>query len=315
MGGVAAGRRGDQEGEVGRAVLGAELDLRSQACEGQGRYVDPGGAAVGDRDATREARGGGALAGDGVRGELVRVGRATGVGDHPREGADDLVLLGAEVGVEAHEVGGDEVGHGHPPGVRSRRVTRTSSGCTCLGVGDRRAGESRGRTSVGHGQCESLVGVASGDVPEEVAEEAGVAGADGADDRRRRRSGVPGARVVHQNGSVRTERHQDALHPARDQVTRGGRGRSRVGLEVVGLVAGERGELLAVGLHQVGRAGREGVDEGLQRGVARVDRDPGAGGAQGGDQLGVPLRRARRVAATRRARSTRRWRPGGRAPR
>ena len=128
VGDVAAGRGGDQEGQVGRAVLGTELDLRSEAGEGQGRYVDPGGAAVGDRDATREPRGRGAFAGDGVRGELVRRGRATGIGDHPREGADDLVLVGAEVGVEAHEVGGDEVGHGHPPGVSSRRVTRTSSG-------------------------------------------------------------------------------------------------------------------------------------------------------------------------------------------
>ncbi len=135
VGDVAAGGGRDQEREVGRAVLGAELDQRIEAREGQGRYVDPGGAAVGDRDAARQTGGGRALAGDGIAGQLVRVGRAPGVGDDACEGADHLELVGAEVCVEAHEVGRDEVSHGHPPGVRSRRVTRTSSGCTWWGWG------------------------------------------------------------------------------------------------------------------------------------------------------------------------------------
>ena len=52
--GVTARRRGDQEREVGRAVLGAEVDLGVQPREGERRLLDAGRAAVGDRDAAGE---------------------------------------------------------------------------------------------------------------------------------------------------------------------------------------------------------------------------------------------------------------------
>ena len=37
---------------------------------------------------------------------------AAGVADDGGEGTDDVVLVGAEVGVQAHQVCGDQVGHG-----------------------------------------------------------------------------------------------------------------------------------------------------------------------------------------------------------
>ena len=61
-----------------------------------------------------------------------------------------------------------------------------------LGVGDGRAGKSGGRAAVGDGEGESVVGVASGDVPVEVAEQAGVARTHGAHDGGRRGRRVPG---------------------------------------------------------------------------------------------------------------------------
>ena len=57
VGGVAAGRGGDQEGQVGRAVLGAEVDRRGEPREGERRLLDPGGAAVRDRDAAGQPGG------------------------------------------------------------------------------------------------------------------------------------------------------------------------------------------------------------------------------------------------------------------
>src|SRR3954447_11319326 len=158
-----------------------------------------------------------------------------------------------------------------------------------LRVGDGRAGKSGGRASVGDGERESLGGVTSGDVPEEVAEEAGVAGPDRADDGGGGRGRVPGALGADQDGAVRTERHQHRLDAALHQVAgRDGCG-DRVGLERVGVVPGERRELLAVRLHQVRSGLGHGLDEGLQRCVAGVHRDVRTGRAQGGDQLGVPL--------------------------
>ena len=115
VGGVAAGGGGDQEHQVGRAVLGAEVDLRREPGEGQRRLLDPRGAAVRDRDAAGQAGRGRRLAGEGVLDELVDVVGAAGVGDDRGERADHVVLVGAEGGVEAHQVGVDEVGHGHPP--------------------------------------------------------------------------------------------------------------------------------------------------------------------------------------------------------
>src|SRR5690349_19139409 len=124
-------------------------------------------------------------------------------------------------------------------------------GTHLLRVGNGRAGEAGGRAAVGHGERESVGGVASGDVPQEVAEQAGVARADGADDRGRGRGGVPRAVGGHQDGPVGAESGEHGLDPAPDQVASGvGRGQ-RVGLQLLRVVSGERRELLAVGLHQV----------------------------------------------------------------
>ncbi len=132
---VAAGRRGDQEGDVGGAVLGAEVHRRAEPGEGERRLVHAGRAAVGDRDATGQAGGRGALAGEGVLDELVDVGGAAGSVDDLGQGPDDVVLVGAEVDVEAHQIGRDQVGHRHPPWVMVRSRTETSSGRTCEGCG------------------------------------------------------------------------------------------------------------------------------------------------------------------------------------
>ena len=145
-----------------------------------------------------------------------------------------------------------------------------------VGVGDGGAGETCGGAAVGDRECESFVGWPTGDITEEVSEEAGVAGPDGADDGGGRRRRVPGARGADEHGAVGAERHEHALHPTGEQVARRFRGRDRVGLEVVAAVAGEGRELLAVGLHQVGRARRQGLDQGLERRVAGVDGHPGA---------------------------------------
>ena len=104
VGGVTAGGRGDQEHQVGRAVLRAELHAGREPGEGQGRLVDRGRAAVGDRDAAGEARRGRRLAGHRVGDELVGVAGATGIGDDAGEGADHVVLVGAEVGIEADQL-------------------------------------------------------------------------------------------------------------------------------------------------------------------------------------------------------------------
>ena len=72
--------------------------------EGERRLVDAGGAAVRDRDAAGQAGRRRRLAGEGVLDELVDVGRAAGVADDLGERADHVVLVGAEVGVETHQI-------------------------------------------------------------------------------------------------------------------------------------------------------------------------------------------------------------------
>ena len=106
--GVAAGRRGDEERQVGRAVLGAEVDGRLEAREGERRHLDPGRAAVRDRDAARKTGGGGGLARERVLDELVLAGGSAGVVHDAGEGADDVVLVRAPVGAQPDEVGGDQ---------------------------------------------------------------------------------------------------------------------------------------------------------------------------------------------------------------
>ena len=98
VGGVAAGRGGDQEGQVGRAVLGAEVDRRGRAARRPAWATSTRvGAAVRDRDAAGQPGGGGRLAGEGVRGELVGVVGAAGVGDRRGERPDDVGLSVPEV--------------------------------------------------------------------------------------------------------------------------------------------------------------------------------------------------------------------------
>ncbi len=112
VGGVAPGRSGDQEGEVGRAVLGPEVDARREAREGQRRRLDPGAAAVRDRDPAVEAGGGGRLAGERVVGQLRDIRRPAGLVDDAGQGANHFVLVGSEIGVESDQVLGDHLRHG-----------------------------------------------------------------------------------------------------------------------------------------------------------------------------------------------------------
>ena len=135
VGGVAAGGGGDQEGQVGRTVLGAELDRGGEARERERRHVDRGGAAVRDRDAAGQPRGRGGLAGQRVLDELALVRGAAGVGDHGGEAVDHLQLVGAQGGVEPHEITSDHLGHVVAPveWLSGRTVTR--SGWVCEGLG------------------------------------------------------------------------------------------------------------------------------------------------------------------------------------
>ena len=95
--------------------------------------------------------------------------------------------------------------------------------------------------------------------------------------------------VGDEDGAAGAERGQHGLDAAVDQLAGGAGGGDRVVLEGVAVVAGERRQLVAVGLHQVRGGDVEPLDQGPQRGVAGVDGDPGAGPVQGGHQLGVPL--------------------------
>ncbi len=293
VGGVTAGGGGDQEGEIGRAVLGAELDRRVEAGEGQRRHLDARRPAVRDGDAAREA--GGEVASRASASATIWSASVARPASEttPREGADHVVLVGAEVRIEADQSRGDQVGHSVSLG-GPQVADRDELGPDLGGVRDGRAGQSGGRAAVGDGERESLGGWSVLDVTEEVPEQAGVSCADGADDLGRRGCGVPGAVGRDQDGAVGAERGQDGLDAPLDQGVRRLRGRLRVGLEDVGVAAGEGGELLAVRLHQVWRGVVQPLDEGTQRRVAGVDRDPGARVAQGADQLGVPLDRGAR---------------------
>ncbi len=136
VGGVATLGGADQEGEVGRTVLGTEVDRRRQPCEGQGRLGDARGPAVRDGDPTRQPGGGGLLPGEGVGDQLFDVGGPARVTNDPGESPDRGELVGAEVRVEPDQVSGDEVRHDvHIPWVRWSSRTRTSSGWTCEGMG------------------------------------------------------------------------------------------------------------------------------------------------------------------------------------
>ena len=155
--GVAAGGSRDQEHQVGRAVLGAEVHPRLEPGEGQGGLLDPGGAAVGDGEAAGETGGGGLLAGEGVGDELLDVVAAARVADDAGQRADDVVLGVAEGGVEPDQVGGDQVGHGQSPWVGARTgIDGDLGGVDVLWLGDGGAGQAGGGAAVGHGEGEAV---------------------------------------------------------------------------------------------------------------------------------------------------------------
>ncbi len=157
VGGVAALGSGDQEGQVGGAVLGPELDRGREPGEDQRRHVDGRRAAVGDRDAAGQPGRRGRLPGQRVRGELVDGGGAACLTGDAGQRSDDRVLIGAEIDVEPDQVGGEHVGH-----------RGTSGGGVPLCHGQRRhlnllrvhlgrfwnrgAREPGGGAAVGHGQ-------------------------------------------------------------------------------------------------------------------------------------------------------------------
>ncbi len=112
MVGVAARGSRDQEHQVGRAVLRAEVHLWLEPGERQGRVLDAGGAAVGDGDAAGQASGRGLLTDEGVGHELFDVVAAARVADDAGQRTDDVLLGVAEGRVQPDEVGRDQVGHG-----------------------------------------------------------------------------------------------------------------------------------------------------------------------------------------------------------
>ena len=109
VGRVAAGRGRDQERQVGRPVLGAEVGRRGEPRERQGRYVDRGRAAVRDGDAARQPGRGRGLTGQGVLDELARVRGAPCLGHLRGEGTDHLGLVTPQRHVQADECRGDHL--------------------------------------------------------------------------------------------------------------------------------------------------------------------------------------------------------------
>ncbi len=215
-------------------------------------------------------------------------------------------LSAPQDGAEAHEVGGDEVGHASGSEGSDADQLRAE----LRGLGDGRAGKTCGGAAVGDSQRQAVRGRKTPDVAEQVAEEAGVARTDGADDGGGRGRGVPGALGGDQHGAVAAEGGQDGAH-ARGRGAGGRRPRwPGVGLELVGVATGEGGQLLAVGLHQVRGGGGQAVDERLERRLAGVDRDAAADLAQAAYELGVEAAAARLPGGTRPGRSRPRSRPG-----
>ena len=102
------GRR-DQEDEIGRAVLGPEVDAGLESGEGERRLGHGAALGVRDGDAAGQARLVGLLALPGVGGESGRVGRATGRRDARRERVDDGSLVGADRLVETDECRRDDL--------------------------------------------------------------------------------------------------------------------------------------------------------------------------------------------------------------
>ena len=111
---------------------------------------------MGDRDAAGQAGGRGRLAGQRVVDELVDVGGAAGVADDAGEGADHVVLVGAEGGVEAHEVGVISSVMRLTSSGEVEATHRDQVGVDLRGVGDGGAGQAGGGAAVGDGEREPL---------------------------------------------------------------------------------------------------------------------------------------------------------------
>jgi hypothetical protein len=92
----------DHEDQVGGAVGAAPFDRPGQPGEAQGGLVDRRRAAVRDGEPAGHAGGSQGLPLEGIGGEAVPVGPA-GPSDHGGQGGDDLLLRGAEIGVENDE--------------------------------------------------------------------------------------------------------------------------------------------------------------------------------------------------------------------
>src|SRR4051812_22920173 len=175
--------------------------------------------------------------------------------------------------------------------------------------GDRGAGKGGGRAAVGDGEPEPVLGGRVPEIPQHVPEQAGVTRSDRADHGGRGRGGMPRALLGDEHGTRAAQRREDGADAAVDeQPRRLGRG-ERIALDGVGVAAGERGELLAVRLHQRGRVLLERSGERDQRGAGGVHRHAGAAAAQGADQLGVPA-----VGGARRQRAGQDHPPGLRCP-
>ena len=108
---VRAGRCGDEENQVGGAVLRAEVDGLGEPRHGQRGFGHRCRAAVRDGDAAGHARGGLLLAGEGVGKEAFDFAGAAN-GRNPACKVPDHVLGRiAQVLVELDQVGGDELSH------------------------------------------------------------------------------------------------------------------------------------------------------------------------------------------------------------
>ena len=107
---VAAGGRGDEEDQVSRAVLGAEVHAGGAAAEGERRGGDVRAAGVRDADAAGQAGRHLLLALADVGDEAVDVGDAAVGGQRLDEGAGGGVPVG-RLEIEQHVPLGDQVGH------------------------------------------------------------------------------------------------------------------------------------------------------------------------------------------------------------
>ena len=315
--GVAVRGRRDQEGEVGRTVRGTEVDLRGQPGERERRLGHGRGPAVRDRDPAGQAGRRLRLAGHGVAVQGVGAGGPAGGGDQFGQPAHDRALVGAEIGVERDQVGGDECGHGTSPGGVSGRPgrrpgRRRAAGATCCWVGavghpggDLDGGDvhlgrggkcgsghrRRGR-AVGDRGPEALGRRGAGQVGEQVAGQAAVTGADGAADGDGGRPGRPDVAVGgRQQRAVAAQGEQHLGDAPVVQRAHGGQGHRRVAEDLVLGHPGQLGELLGVRLEQVRRRVGAGGQQREQRRLRGVDGDARAGVAQRGDERGVPVHR------------------------